>query len=142
MLPKQTAALAELVAMDLQTANAWRIKEILRWVRRVGSLRAASWRLTWFVNMARPLIDGADLLKPVRKALATIEKHKNAILARWNSGRSNARIEALNGIFQAAKRRARGYRNDHTFISIVHLIAAPIQNILNSMKRRRAINFL
>jgi len=42
-------------------------------------------------------------------------------------------IKALNGIFQAAKRRAKGYRNDEAFIiTIIYLIAAPIQNILKS----------
>ena len=51
---------------------------------------------------------GIDLLRPVRKALKTVEKHCEAILARWASGHSNARIEAVNGIFQAAKCRARG----------------------------------
>jgi transposase len=129
---KQLDALAELVAMDLHTANAWRVKELLRWVRRADSMRAAKWRLTWFLNVARSLIDGVDLLKPVGKALRTIEKYRDSILARWNSGHSNARLEALNGIFQAAKRRARGYRNDQTFISIMDLLAAPIQNILKS----------
>ncbi len=42
------------------------------------------------------------------------------------------RIEALNGIFQAAKCRARGYRNDQTFISIMYFLAAPIQKTLFS----------
>ncbi|MDX9834240.1 MAG: transposase [Desulfobulbus sp.] len=54
------------------------------------------------------------------------------ILARWNSGHSSARIEALNSIFQVAKCRARGYRNDDAFISIIHLLAAPIQLLLKS----------
>ena len=129
---KQIEALAELMSMDMQTSKAWRIKEMLRWVRKATSMRGAQWRLTNFINVALGLSAGIDLLKPVRKALTTIAKHSNAILARWNSGHSNARIEALNGIFQAAKRRARGYRNDHTFISIIYLIAAPIQNILKS----------
>ena len=88
--------------------------------------------LLFFINVASKLAAEADLLKPVRKALATIVKHGKAILARWDSGHSNARIEALNGIFQAAKRRARGFRNDETFITIIYLIAAPIQNILKS----------
>ncbi len=118
--------------MDLHTANAWRIKELLRWVRRAETMRAARWRLTWFANMAWSLVAGKDLLKPVGKALRTIEKHRDAILARWNSGHNNARTEALNGIFQAAKRRARGYRNDQTFISIIYLLAAPIQNTIKS----------
>lgn len=129
---KQIDALAELMSMDMQTSKAWRIKEMLRWVRKASSLRGAKWRLTNFVNVALALVAAVDLLKPVGKALKTVAKHRRAILARWESGHSNARIEALNGIFQAAKCRARGYRNDDTFISIIYLLAAPIQNLIKS----------
>ena len=129
---KQIDALAELMSMDMQTSKAWRIKEMLRWVRKASSLQGAKWRLTNFVNVALALVADVELLKPVGKALKTVAKHRQAILARWASGHSNARIEALNGIFQAAKCRARGYRNDDTFISIIYLLAAPIQNLLKS----------
>ena len=71
-------------------------------------------------------------MAPVKKALNTVEKHRAAIVARWESEHSNARIEALNGIFQAAKVKARGYRNDETFIRIIYLLAAPIQNLIKS----------
>ena len=128
----QLDALAELVAMDFHTAKAWRVKEWLRWVRRATTVRAAKWRLTWFAHLAGSLIAGIKMLQPVRKALNTVVKYRDAILARWESGHNNARIEALNGIFQAAKCRARGYRNDQTFISIIYLLAAPIQNLLKS----------
>jgi transposase len=129
---KQLDALAELEAMDLHTAEAWRIKELLRWVRRATNLRAARWRLTWFLNLANELCEDKKLLAPVRKALRTVEKYREEILARWISEHSNGRIEALNGIFQAAKVRARGYRNDETFITIIYLLAAPLQNLLKS----------
>lgn len=129
---KQIDALAELMSMDMQTSKAWRIKEMLRWVRKASSLQGAKWRLTNFVHVALALVANVDLLKPVANALKTVAKHQEAILARWASGHSNARIEALNGIFQAAKCRARGYRNDDTFISIIYLLAAPIQNLLKS----------
>ena len=129
---RQTDALTELVTMDLKTAEAWRIKELLRWVRRASSLRAAKWRLTWFLNLAKELVEGEELLAPMKKALRTVEKHSSAIIARWESEHSNARIEALNGIFQAAKVKARGYRNDETFIRIIYLLAAPIQNLIKS----------
>ncbi|MGD9950678.1 MAG: transposase [Desulfobulbus sp.] len=128
----QVDALAELMSMDMQTSRAWRIKEMLRWVRNATTMRGAQWRLTNFVNMALKLIADVDLLKPVRNTLKTVEKYRDAILARWVSGHNNARIEALNGIFQAAKCRARGYRNDDTFISIIYLLAAPIQNLIKS----------
>ena len=129
---KQIDALAELMRMDMQTSKAWRIKEMLRWVRKASSLQGAKWRLTSFTNVALALVADVELLKPVGKALKTLAKHREAIVARWTSGHSNARIEALNGIFQAAKCRARGYRNDETFISIIYLLAAPIQNLLKS----------
>ena len=129
---KQIDALAELMSMDMQTSKAWRIKEMLRWVRKASSLQGAKWRLTSFINVALALVADVDLLKPVGKAIKTVAKHREAIVSRWASGHSNARIEALNGIFQAAKCRARGYRNDDTFISIIYLLAAPIQNLLKS----------
>jgi transposase len=129
---RQLDALAELESMDLHTAEAWRIKELLRWVRRATCLRAARWRLTWFLNLANRICKTKQLLAPVRKALRTVEQYREEILGRWMSGHNNGRIEALNGIFQAAKVRARGYRNDETFISMIYLLAAPIQNLLKS----------
>ncbi|CAO0821601.1 hypothetical protein DFAR_2480051 [Desulfarculales bacterium] len=44
----------------------------------------------------------------------TLEEHAHLIhliLSRWTSNHYNARLERLNGIFQAARARARGYRN-------------------------------
>lgn len=99
----QAAALAELEASDLFTAIAWRIKEKLRWVRHAQSAQAARWRLTNFLRHAGELLDPAPLLDPVRKALATIEAHSTRILQRWASSHSNARLEGLNGLFQAAR---------------------------------------
>jgi len=127
---KQIDALNELVEMNLETSKAWRIKEMLRWVRQAETQQAARWRLTNFLNEASRIADGIPLLQPICKALKTVGKHREAILARWVSEHSNARIEAFNGLFQAAKRRARGYRNDATFVSIIYLLAAPIQNLL------------
>jgi hypothetical protein len=38
----------------------------------------------------------------------------------------------LNGIFKAARARARGYRNTKTFITIIYLLGAPLPDILVS----------
>ncbi|CCG07408.1 ISDvu5, transposase [Pararhodospirillum photometricum DSM 122] len=65
-------------------------------------------------------------------AVETVEKHAERILRRWASTFSNARMEALNGIFQAARASARGYRNVHTFITMIYLIAAPLGGIIKS----------
>ncbi len=81
---------------------------------------------------ANRLYTSANVLNPVRKAVNTVEKHRDAIVARGRSGHSNARIEGLNSLFQAAKARARGYRNDPSFITIIYLTGAPIQDLLKS----------
>jgi transposase len=130
---KQAAALAELEATDLFTATAWRIKEKLRWIRNADSVRAARWRITSFIRHARQCIAGEAVLEPVRKALETFEKHLQRILQRWSSTHSNARMEGLNGLFQAARARARGYRNTATFITMIYLIAAPLGNLFDSI---------
>jgi len=129
---RQFDALVELAAMDLHTSIAWRVKEALRWIRRATSLQGAKWRMSSFLNYARELIGEEPMLAPVRKAVNTVEKHRQAIVARWHSDHSNARLEGLNSIFQASKARARGYRNDLSFITIIYLVAAPIQDLLNS----------
>ena len=54
---KQTAALAELEAGEFLTAQAWRIKEKLRWVRAAETHQAARWRITHFLRHARQMID-------------------------------------------------------------------------------------
>ncbi|RLA16002.1 MAG: ISL3 family transposase, partial [Gammaproteobacteria bacterium] len=45
---------------------------------------------------------------------------------------TNARLEGFNSLFQAARARARGYRNEQTFITMIYLIASPISQILKS----------
>jgi transposase len=130
---KQAVALAELEATDLFTATAWRIKEKLRWIRNAETVQAARWRITAFIRHARSRLAGEVLLEPVRKALKTFERHLGRILQRWTSTHANARLEGLNGLFQAARARARGYRNTATFITMIYLIAAPIGNLFDSI---------
>ena len=116
----------ELEAEAFATGVAYRIKEQLRWIRRAETSQAARWRSTNFLNYVRDKIEGEPLLAPVAKAIRTFEKHLERILARWRSWHTNARLEGLNGLFQAARARARGYRNVANFITMIYLIAAPI----------------
>ena len=129
---KQATALAELEATDLFTATAWRIKEKLRWIRKAESFQAARWRITHFIGHAAQVIGEEDILAPVRTALRTFHGNLERILQRWKSTHSNARLEGLNGLFQAARARARGYRNTQTFIAMIYLIAAPLSDLFKS----------
>jgi transposase len=132
MTDARAQALAELEASDLKTSLAWRVKEKLRWIRQAPTVQAARWRITHFLRHAADIIGNDPILDPVRKALATFEHHAQRILQRWHSTHSNARLEGLNGLFQAARARARGYRNIDTFATMIYLIAAPLGDIIKS----------
>lgn len=127
---EQTAALKELEERGLATATAFRVKELLRWVRQAETRRGASWRASRFFDFAQELVGDSKILEPVRKALNTFQGHLPRILRRWESLLSNARLEGLNGLFQAARSRARGYRNVTNFITMIYLIGAPITQLL------------
>jgi len=128
----QRIALAELETGGFATAAAYRAKEMLRWIRNAESTQAARWRITRFINHIGLGLDPGPLLEPVRRALRTLASHVERIIQRWTSNHSNARLEALNGIFKAARARARGYRNTSTFATIIYLLAAPLPNIIQS----------
>lgn len=128
----QLKALAELLEQGLDTATAWRIKERLRWVRLASTPQAARWRITRFINYASELVGESCLLEPVRKALKTLRTHADRVVRRWTSTYTNARLEGLNGLFQAARARARGYRNTETFITMIYMIGSPAGAVLKS----------
>lgn len=129
---RQALALDELKNGDFLTTIAWRIKEKLRWIRDAKTPRAALWRMTNFLNHARSMLTDAPELAAIRNALKTLENHRQRILQRWASTYTNARMEGLNSLFQAARARARGYRSDQTFITMIYMIAAPIRFIFKS----------
>jgi transposase len=129
---EQRIALAELETGGFATAAAYRAKEMLRWIRQAHSPQAARWRITRFINHIGLGLDPGPLLDPLRRALRTFGSHLERILQRWTSSHSNARLEGLNGIFQAARARARGYRNTATYITIIYLLAAPLPDVLKS----------
>ncbi len=128
----QLDALAELNLLDLDTSTAWTIKEKLRWIREAKTPQAARWRITNYIRYARGLMGERVHLEPIKKALETLERHAERVVRRWTSTYTNARMEGLNSLFQAARARARGYRNDQTFITMIYMIASPVASILKS----------
>lgn len=114
----QRQALEELETGGFATAEAYRAKEMLRWVRKADTIQAARWRLSRFLNHISARLSEADsILDRVRDAVETVRRHAARIIRRWASGYSNARLEALNGLFRAARARARGYRSAATLLS-------------------------
>lgn len=85
-------------------------------MREADSKSAARWLANRFLVFARELVSEEVLLEPLNKALNSFEKHFSMILRHWHSLLSNARLEGMNGLFQAARARARGYRNQNNFL--------------------------
>jgi len=69
-------------------------KEMLRWIRKAASVRAAQGRITHFTRHALKCIaPDTKTLAPVLKALMTLEEHADLIRRRWTSTHSNVRLE-------------------------------------------------
>ncbi|HBN61099.1 ISL3 family transposase [Vreelandella aquamarina] len=134
LTPKQLAALQELVADQSATSDAWVIKEKLRWIQKAPTPRAARWRITNYLKVMKAAVSEKPLLKPMGKALATLERHAEQVVRRWISGLTNARLEGMNGLFQAARSRARGYRNEANFIAMIYLIGSPVGRLFDQAK--------
>ena len=66
-------------------------------------------------------------LHPIKDFVTLVENHGDGIIA-WHANHlSNGLLEGINSLVQAAKARARGYRNKNKMITIVYLIAAKLQ---------------
>ena len=129
----QRIALAELETGGFATAMAYRAKEMLRWIRQALTPQAVRWRITRFINHIGLGLDAGPLLDPVRRALRTFGTHIERIVQRCGaSAHSNARLEALNGLFQAARSRARGYRNTTTSLTIIYLLGSARRSPISS----------
>lgn len=128
----QTAALAQMLEEGTDTSKAWIVKEALNWIRRSTTIEEAEERITEFLKKASELIKGCRFTRSVVDALKTLKNHRNRVVRRWQSTYTNARLEGMNSLFQAARARARGYRNPLTFIAMIYMIGSPVGEIFKS----------
>ena len=118
---KQDETLTKLCNYRLKTARAYLLKLALQDVYFATTREEAEGRLkSWYNWAIRSQID------PVKKVAKTVKNHWNGILAWFDSHLSNGFIEAINGLIQAAKRRARGYRSTKNLINMAYLIAGKL----------------
>lgn len=115
---KQDEILTRLCNYRLKTARAYLIKLALQDVYFASSRKDAEGRLkSWYSWAIRSQID------QIKKVARTVKGHWDGILSWFNSKLSNGFLEAVNGLIQAAKRRARGYRSTKNLINMAYLIA-------------------
>lgn len=118
---KQDETLTRLCSYRLKTARAYLLKLALQDVYFAPSRENAEVRLkSWYRWAIRSQID------QVKTVARTVKNHWNGILGWFDSKLSNGFIEAINGLIQSAKRRARGYRSKKNLINIAYLIAGKL----------------
>jgi transposase len=65
-------------------------------------------------------------VEPMKTVARMIRKHFDGIVAWARSRQTNGLIEAINGLFQAAKRKARAYTKFSTMRTVLFLIAGKL----------------
>jgi transposase len=119
----QRAELDDLVAhmTTKRTARAWHYREQLREIftrKQPNVVRDLLKR--WCSNVLRSKVT------PMREVAQMILAHFEGILSWVISRQTNGFLEAINGLFQAAKRKARGYVRFRTIRTVIFLIAGKL----------------
>ena len=108
-------------AAGKRTARAWLYREQLREIlqrKQINVVRRML--LQWCTNVMRSKVE------PMKKVAKMIRSHINGIVAWARTRQTNGFLEAINGSFQAAKRRARGFTRFSTIRMIIFLIAGKL----------------
>jgi transposase len=118
---KQDETLTKLSRYRLKTAKAYLVKLALQDVYFAPTREDAVALLKSWYNWAIRC-----QIEQVKKVARTVKDHWNGILAWFDSKLSNGFLEAVNGLIQAAKRRARGYRSTKNLVNMAYLIAGKL----------------
>ncbi len=124
----QLHAMHWLQRSTLKSARAWRLKMALREVyaraRAHNNAEQAGADLRAWLSWARRC-----RLEPFKKLAATLKERFDAVVRGMTDHRSNAFVEAMNGLLQQAKRAARGFRTSANFIAIAYLRMSKLKHL-------------
>lgn len=125
---KQTEAMHWLQRSNLKSARAWRLKQALREVyagaRAANSEELASTALRSWLSWARRC-----RLEPFKRLAKTLAERFDGVVRGMLDGRSNAYVEAMNGLLQQTKTAARGFRSVENFIAIAYLRMSKLKHL-------------
>ena len=121
--PEAAADLDALIAKltTVRTARAWAYKEQLREIlerKQINVVRSMLER--WCTCVMRSKVE------PMKDVAKLIRRHIEGIVAWTQTRQTNGFLEAINGLFQAAKRKARGYGNFSTIRTVIFLLAGKL----------------
>jgi transposase len=121
--PEAAADLDALISRmtTVRTARAWAYKEQLREILERKQINVVRQMLLhWCTCVMRSKVE------PMKEVAAMVRRHLEGIVAWAQTRQTNGFLEALNGLFQAAKRRARGFASFDTIRTVVFLIAGKL----------------
>jgi transposase len=118
---KQSRVLDTLAATNLKTARAWRMRLAFQDIYGAHDRDWAEIFFDKWISWAK-----RSRLAPMKAVARTMEKHREGILAWFDSRISNGLVEGINSLVQAAKAKARGYRNSATLKAMTYLIAGKL----------------
>ncbi len=105
-----------------RTARAWLYREQLREILDRKKINVVSTMLKrWCANVMRSKVE------PMKKVAGMIRKHFDGVIAWAQTRQTNGFLEAINGLFQAAKRKARGYGRFQTMRVVIFLVAGNLK---------------
>jgi transposase len=112
----------------LKSARAWRLKMALREVyakaTQSNDEEAAKVNLKAWLSWA-----SRSRLEPFKKLAKTLSQRLGAVVRGMVDNRSNAYVEAMNGVLQQVKRAARGFRTAANFIAIAYLRMSKLKHL-------------
>jgi transposase len=120
---RDSADLDALIARmaTVRTARAWAYKEQLREILERKQVNVVRKMLQhWCTCVMRSKVE------PMKEVAALVRRHLEGIVAWAQTRQTNGFLEALNGLFQAAKRRARGFTRMSTIKTVIFMIAGKL----------------
>jgi len=110
----------DLTRCHLKTTRAYQIRLVFQDLYSQPPDQAEYFLKRWYFwathSRIQPIIDVAK----------TIRAHQDGILRWFTSGINNGILEGINSLVQAAKAKARGYRSNRNFATIIYLIAGKL----------------
>jgi transposase len=109
-----------LTRCHLKTARAYQIRLAFQDLYNQPPETAKDYLKEWYFwathSRIQPIIDVAK----------TIRRHQDGVLRWFTSRINNGILEGINSLVQAAKAKARGYRSNRNFATIIYLIAGKL----------------
>jgi transposase len=125
---KEAVRMSELDGEHLMTATAYQMRLNLQGIytcRRESTARRKFQEWCQWVRR-KAAQKGNEMLEPMVRAAAMVEKHLEGILGHWKEGLTTAFMEGLNSLFSATKRKARGYKSVEYLKTMLYFVAGKL----------------